>query len=109
MEIEKITSIIPEAEISQTGETVVKVPAEKLHQIAETLLNDKENPMDFLRDIVGMDWGEEGLGALYLLESTRTGARITLKAVTTDREKALLPTVSDLWKTALIKEREVYD
>ena len=77
MEIEKITSIIPEAEISQTGETVVKVPAEKLHQIAETLLNDKENPMDFLRDIVGMDWGEEGLGALYLLESTRTGARIT--------------------------------
>lgn len=26
MEIEKITSIIPEAEISQTGETVVKVP-----------------------------------------------------------------------------------
>ena len=28
MEIEKITSIIPEAEISQTGETVVKVPAE---------------------------------------------------------------------------------
>ena len=33
MEIEKITSIIPEAEISQTGETVVKVPAEKLHQI----------------------------------------------------------------------------
>ena len=109
MEIEKITSIIPEAEISQTGEAVVKVPAEKLHQIAETLLNDKENPMDFLRDIVGMDWGEEGLGALYLLESTRTGARITLKAVTTDREKALLPTVSDLWKTALIKEREVYD
>ena len=109
MEIEKITSIIPEAEISQTGETVVKVPAEKLHQIAETLLNDKENPMDFLRDIVGMDWGEEGLGALYLLESTHTGARITLKAVTADREKALLPTVSDLWKTALIKEREVYD
>ena len=109
MEIEKITSIIPEAEISQTGETVVKVPAEKLHQITEALLNDKENPMDFLRDIVGMDWGEEGLGALYLLESTRTGARITLKAVTTDREKALLPTVSDLWKTALIKEREVYD
>ena len=47
MEIEKITSIIPEAEISQTGETVVKVPAEKLHQIAETLLNDKENPMDY--------------------------------------------------------------
>ena len=44
MEIEKITSIIPEAKVSQTGETVVKVPAEKLHQIAETLLNDKENP-----------------------------------------------------------------
>jgi hypothetical protein len=44
MEIEKITSIIPEAEISQTGETVVKVPAEKLHQIAvriTTIINVK--------------------------------------------------------------------
>ena len=30
MEIEKITSIIPEAEISQTGETVVKSPGRKV-------------------------------------------------------------------------------
>ena len=109
MEIEKIKRITPEAEISQAGETVIKIPADKLHATAKALHDDKEEPMDFLRDIVGMDWGEEGLGALYLLESTHTGARIILKSVAADREKAFLPTVSDLWKTALIKEREVYD
>ena len=109
MEIEKIKRITPEAEISQAGETVIKIPADKLHATAKALHDDKEEPMDFLRDIVGMDWGEEGLGVLYLLESTHTGARIILKSVAADREKAFLPTVSDLWKTALIKEREVYD
>ena len=27
--------------------------------MAEALRNDTEAPMDYLRDIVGMDWGEE--------------------------------------------------
>lgn len=87
MEIEKIKRITPEAEISQAGETVIKIPADKLHATAKALHDDKEEPMDFLRDIVGMDWGEEGLGALYLLESTHTGARIILKSVAADRER----------------------
>ena len=98
-----------EATVSENGEPVVSVSAQELHQVAEALYADSEHPMDYLRDIVGMDWGETGLGALYLLESTRTGHRIILKTVTADREQAFLPTVSDLWKTALIKEREVFD
>ena len=65
--------------------------------------------MDYLRDIVGMDWGEAGLGALYYLESSKTYARVVLKTLTPDRENAFIPSVYDLWKTAEIKEREVYD
>ena len=87
----------------------IKVPLEVFHQTAEALRNDPQSPMDFLRDIVGMDWGEEGLGAVYFMESTATGEQIALRTATADRETPLLPTVSDLWKTALIKEREVYD
>ena len=65
--------------------------------------------MDFLENLTGMDWGEEGLGVIYQLESTSTGERASLKCVVPNRENPLLPSVSDLWKIANIYEREVYD
>lgn len=69
----------------------------------------KEEQMDFLENLVGMDWGEEGLGVIYQLESTVSGKRVALKSATTDRENPLLPSVSDLWDIANIYEREVFD
>ena len=91
------------------ADNITTVRAEELYRKAEELRHNASAPMDYLRDIVGMDWGEEGLGALYYLESTATGERVVLKAVATDRENAFLPSVSSLWKTAKIKEREVFD
>ena len=38
-------------------------------------LKDQEK-MDFLVNLIGMDWGEEGLGVIYMLESTETGKTI---------------------------------
>lgn len=64
---------------------------------------------DFLVNLVGEDWGEEGLGVVYQLENTTTGKRVSLKSVSPDREQPMLPTVSDLWDIANIYEREVYD
>ena len=32
-------------------------------------LKDQEK-MNFLVNLIGMDWGEEGLGVIYMLEST---------------------------------------
>jgi len=69
----------------------------------------KERKMDFLECLTGMDWGEEGLGVIYHLESTETGERTALKTATPDRENPLLPSVSDLWDIANVYEREVYD
>lgn len=106
---EKILTIVPEAVVGTNGEEIVAIPKESFRKVAEALRYDTEEPMDFLRDIVGMDWGEEGLGTLYYLECTSTYNRITLKTVDHDRENAFLPSVCDLWKTAEIKEREVYD
>jgi hypothetical protein len=43
-------------------------------------------------NLIGMDWGEEGLGVVYMLESTRHRNRqrpFTDKTATTDRENAL--------------------
>ncbi len=69
----------------------------------------REEKMDFLVNLTGMDWGEEGLGVIYQLESTETGRTIAIKTVTADREQPLLPSVSDLWAVANLYEREVYD
>ena len=76
---------------------------------AEMVRLKKERQMDFLVNLIGMDWGEEGLGVIYMLESTQTGETISLKTVTADRENPYIPTVSDLWQIANIYEREVYD
>lgn len=107
--IDKIKAIAPTAVCSETGEQVITLAVGDFRKVAEMLRADKEEPMDYLRDIVGMDWGEDGLGALYYLEASNTYAQVTLKTSTTDREKAFLPSVCDLWKTAEIKEREVFD
>ncbi|MBR6648779.1 MAG: NADH-quinone oxidoreductase subunit C, partial [Bacteroidaceae bacterium] len=42
--------------------------------------------MDFLRDIIGMDWGEEGLGAIYTLENTTTKETCEVAVRCTNRE-----------------------
>lgn len=68
-----------------------------------------EEHMDFLENLTGLDWEEEGLGVIYQLESTETGKRVSLKSVCADRENPMLPSVSDLWDIANIYEREVYD
>jgi len=68
-----------------------------------------EKHFDFLVTIVGEDFGEEGLGTVYMLENTETHERMSVKAVNADRESAYIPTVSNLWKGAELLEREVYD
>jgi len=85
-------------------ETVAPVD---LHKEMERL-HSKEQ-MDFLENLTGMDWGEEGLGVVYQLKSTKTGRQVCLESVCTNRENPMLPSVSDLWNIANIYEREVFD
>lgn len=84
----------------------IAAPAD-LHQEMLRLRNEKK--MDFLVNLTGVDWGEEGLGVVYQLESTETHEQVNIKSVSPDREKPLLPSVSDIWDIAHIYEREVYD
>lgn len=83
------------------------VAPEELRKEMERLRHEQK--MDFLECLTGMDWGEEGLGVIYHLESSETGERTALKTLTPDRENPLLPSVSDLWDIANIYEREVFD
>ena len=79
--------------MTMSADNIILIKPEELYGVASGLRHDAAEPMDYLRDIVGMDWGEEGLGALYYLECTSTGNRIVLKTITPDRENAFLPSV----------------
>ncbi len=68
-----------------------------------------EKGMDFLLNLVGEDWQEDGLGVVYQLENTSTKEQACIKCVTADRENPMIPSVTDLWDIANIYEREVYD
>ncbi len=71
-------------------------------------LHDEEG-MDFLLNLTGEDWMEDGLGVVYQLENTSNKKQACLKCVSTDRENPMIPSVSSLWDIARIYEREVYD
>ena len=103
---EKIMGWEPAAEWREAGDGMVTLPADRLHAVAARL---KEEGFDFLRSLTGMDWGEEGLGVVYHLESTRTGENLVLRTLTPDRENPVLDTVCDLWRAAEFNEREAYD
>ena len=103
---EKITAWEPGAVWSEAGDGMFTVPVEKFHDLAARL---RAEGFDFLRSLTGMDWGEEGFGAVYHLEATATGENVVLRTLTPSREKCGLPSVCDLWKAAELNEREVFD
>mgnify|MGYP001222784883 FL=1 len=106
---EIITAKVPGAVYTEAGDGMFTIPVEQFHDLARYLHDDLALRFDFLRSLTGMDWGEEGLGAVYHLESTATGENVVLKVLTPSREQCGLPTVSDIWKGAELNEREVFD
>ena len=105
---EKIAGLFPEATFENADVLRINIPDAKLHRLVETLRDDAELAFDFLITIVGMDWNTS-LGCVYYLTSTRTKQIISVKTETTDREKPMLHSISDLYAIAGILEREVYD
>ena len=104
----KIKNIIPDAEIDESGILTVTVPPAKYRELALRLRHDRDLSFDFMICMTGMDWGDS-LGVINLLQSTAHEHKLFLKTFTTDRENPELPTVSDIWATANLNEREVYD
>lgn len=74
-----------------------------------TSLKEKKH-FDFLVTIIGEDFGEEGLGCVYILENTESHERISVKMIAKQASgSSVIPTVTQLWKVADLLEREVYD
>jgi NADH-quinone oxidoreductase subunit C len=106
---EFVKSIDQDLEIKEGKQfTEVIVPLSKLHIVAGQLRDTKEAQFDFLFNLSGVDYGQD-LGVVYHLRSTVHGHSIVLKTRTSDRENPKIDSVSDIWETANLHEREVYD
>lgn len=103
-----IAKFFPEASFTEGEILEVEIADSKWHQLAKELKENEELSFDFLVTIVGMDWTDK-FGCIYYLTSTRSNNHISVKVTTEDRDKPMLHSVADLWKIAVIFEREVYD
>ncbi len=69
----------------------------------------KDAGFDYLINLTGVDYGD-ALGTVYhISSSTDKTALVVLKTKTADRENPVLHTVCDIWQSANLYEREVYD
>lgn len=91
--------------VNELKPTLIK--AANLH--AEMKRLHDEEGMDFLLNLVGEDWMEDGIGVVYQLENTINHKQACVKCVVMDRENPMIPSVSDLWDIANVYEREVFD
>jgi NADH:ubiquinone oxidoreductase subunit C len=79
-----------------------------LHSFAQSLKENEATSFDFLFCLTGVDYGND-LGVIYHLRSTKHGHTLVLKTRVSDRESPQIDSVVDLWSTADLNEREVYD
>lgn len=106
---ELIRSFDAETEIKDGKQfTEVNVPPGNLHKLAKQLRENENTKFDFLFCLTGVDYVKE-LGVVYHLRSTEYNHSIVLKTRTNDRERPVLDSVYDIWKTAELQEREVFD
>ena len=103
-----VLEAVPEAVIEEGARLTVTVEPDKLRTVAKAVRYNKEMAFDYLAMLTGMDWGEK-LGVIYLLTpSADLSKELVLKTGTTDKQNPLLYTVTDMWETAHLNEREVY-
>lgn len=104
---DRILSLAPGTTVEEAAILTVMVPSAELRVVMEYLKTEMQ--FDYLQDIVGMDWGES-LGVIYRLFTVEDNQKaIVVKTSTTDKENPELFSVADLWESANLYEREVYD
>ncbi len=104
-----IISLDKEAVIKEGKQFIeVTVPLSNLITLAKQLKENRETQFDFLACLTGIDYGVD-LGVVYHLRSTSLNHTMVLKTRIPDRERPVVDSVAEIWKTAEYHEREVYD
>ncbi|TVX89492.1 NADH-quinone oxidoreductase subunit C [Paenibacillus agilis] len=100
---------VEEAVINEVNGHLPTITVKKGHWLAAAhwLQVNKDWSCDYLRNLAGVDLGDE-LEVVYHLISLQTRREIAVH-VKTEREQPSIPSVTPLWPTANWNEREVYD
>lgn len=102
-----VSSVQPSATFDEGGEWLnIQVEAAEWGRLAR-LLRNAPFDFDYLFCLTCIDW-KTHFTMVYHLTSTRHRHTLVIKAKT-DRTNPEIETVSDLWRTAELHEREVYD
>ena len=105
---EKIGAICQSASIEEGEILQVVITDSEWHALAEQLKTDPELDMDYLIAVVGVEW-KDSIGCVYYLTSTSSRTILSVKVTAADKDNPTLHSVADLWKVALLQEREVFD
>jgi NADH-quinone oxidoreductase subunit C len=90
------------------ADVILMVDAKDAHRVLEAAKNDPRLKMDFLRDLCGVDYEDQGLEVVYHLWSYELRHGVTVRAkVPTDDPR--IATATDLWQAADWHERECRD
>lgn len=104
----RITTLLPGAVFEEGGEWLnVNLESGDWRGLASQLKTDAELNMDFLFCLTCVDW-KTHLTMVYHLRSVRDSHAVVIK-VKLDRNLPQIETVCDIWKTAELLEREVYE
>lgn len=91
------------------GEQWITVSATMLKETAKFLRDDEELLLDVLMCLSGVHYPDDNeLGVTYHTYSTEFKHKLTFK-VRVPEDKALIPTLESIWKTADWHEREAFD
>jgi NADH:ubiquinone oxidoreductase 27 kD subunit len=104
----KITELLPAATYEEGGEWLnINVEPKDWRPLAEKLRNETSLYFDYLFCLTCIDW-KSHLTMVYHLSSTKYRHNIVIKSKL-DRDTPVIETVSDIWRTAELHEREVYE
>lgn len=104
-----ISEVVPSAVIEEKEPLTVTVGNKDFRLLAETLRKNDVLSFDYLNQLIGID-KDEKLGVVYQLSSSEQPKQtIVLHTYADNRENPELCSVSDLWDSACINEREAYD
>jgi NADH-quinone oxidoreductase subunit C len=106
---EHILGLVPDAEFQENKQFLTFIiPPDKMHVLALKLKGEADLAFDYLFCLSGVDMIKY-FEVVYHLESTSLNHQLVLKVRTADRDNAAVDTVCDIWRTAELHEREIYD
>lgn len=106
---EKILAVLSKAEFAEAGQWLtIMAPKEKINAFCKTLKETPGLEFDYLFNVTGVDFPDK-FRVVYHLESTVSHCVVVIKADIPNKENPEIGTVSDLYHTADLHEREIFD